>query len=74
MYSDERSICIYLRIMKAIEFLKIVAEREISGSAFAVEGNTIRIREDDPDAPSLIWALASKGIKPIPNTHDYEME
>lgn len=60
--------------MNALDFLKIVSDREISGSAFIVEGNIIRIREDDPDAPGLIWALASKGIKPIPNTHDYEME
>lgn len=55
--------------MNALEFLKIV-----SGSAFAIEGNIIRIREDDPDAPGLIWALTSKGIEPIPNTHSYEME
>lgn len=60
--------------MNATEFLKIVSEREISGSAFTIEGKTIRIREDDKDAPSLIWALTSKGFKPIPNTHDYEME
>lgn len=60
--------------INALEFLKIVSEREISGSAFAIEGNIIRIREDDPDAPGLIWALTSKGIEPIPNTHSYEME
>lgn len=60
--------------MNALEFLKIVSEREISGSAFVIKGNVICIREDDPDAPGLIWALASKGIKPIPNTHNYEME